>query len=230
MKTIGIMGGMTWESTVTYYTEINRYISKALGDLHSAHCIVYSVDFQDVVETHKSGDWDRAAAILTEVALRLKAAGADFLAMATNTMHIVAPQVRAAAGMPFVHIAEMTADRLIRDGIDKVGLLGTKFTMEMDFYKDVLKERGIAVLIPDAPAREEIHRVINEELALGDFNAASRKRYCAEIDKFAAQGAKGVILGCTEIGLLVQQQHSSLPVYDTALIHAEEIAKFALAE
>lgn len=228
MKTIGILGGMTWESTVTYYTEINRYISKTLGDKHSARCIVYSVDFQDIFDTQVAGDWDKAADILADAANKLKNDGADFLVMATNTMHICAPQIKEKCDLPLLHLAEITAERLKKDGVDTVGLLGTKFTMEMDFYKDVLKSYGITPIVPAEEARNEIHRVILEELTYGEIKESSRNFYCKEIEKLKERGATGVILGCTEIGLLVQQEHSSLPVYDTALIHAEESAKFAL--
>lgn len=230
MKTIGIIGGMAFESSLTYYKVINECVNKALGDHHSARCIMYSVDFQDIIETHRSGDWDRAAEILSDAGLRLKAAGADFLILATNTMHIVAPQVQEATGLPLLHIAELTADRLLADGISKVGLLGTTFTMEMDFYKQKLIDRGLEVLIPDKEGRDEVFRIIDNELAFGDIRSESLAIYQAEIDKLKARGAEGVILGCTEIGLLVQQDKSSLPVYDTALIHAEETARRALED
>lgn len=230
MKTIGIIGGMAFESSLTYYQVINECVNKALGDHHSARCIMYSVDFQDIIETHRSGDWDRAAEILSDAGLRLKAAGADFLILATNTMHIVAPQVQEATGLPLLHIAELTADRLIADGIKTVGLLGTTFTMEMDFYKQRLIDRGLEVLIPDKAGRNEVFRIIDNELAFGDIRPESLAIYQAEIDKLKARGAEGVILGCTEIGLLVQQDKSSLPVYDTALIHAEETARRSLED
>ena len=213
MKTMGILGGMACESTVTYYQVINDYVNKALGDHHSARCILYSVDFQDIIETHRSGDWGRAAEVLSGAGLSLKRAGADFLILATNTMHIVAPQIQEATGLPLLHIADVTANRLLADGVYTVGLLGTKFTMEKEFYKDILVKRGITPLVPDKEARDEIHRIIDTELAFGELKE---------------RGAQGVILGCTEIGLLIQQEHSVLPVYDTALIHAEESAKYAL--
>ena len=199
MKTIGILGGMACESTVTYYQVINSYINKALGDHHSARCILYSVDFQDIVETHRSGDWDRAAEVLGAAAQALKRAGADFLVLATNTMHIVAPQIEA-SGLPLLHIADVTADRLLADGIHTVGLLGTKFTMEKDFYKSILSRRGITPIIPEAEARGEIHRIIDEELAFGNIREVSRRYYQEEIRKLKDRGAQGVILGCTEIG------------------------------
>lgn len=230
MKTMGILGGMACESTVTYYQVINDCVNKALGDHHSARCILYSVDFQDIVETHRSGDWDRAAEVLSEAGLSLKRAGADFLVLATNTMHIVAPQIQEATGLPLLHIADVTADRLLADGVRTVGLLGTKFTMEKDFYKDILIKRGITPLIPEQEARDEIHRIIDTELAFGELKDSSREYYMREIQKLKERGAQGVILGCTEVGLLIQQEHSVLPVYDTALIHAEESAKYALRD
>ena len=230
MKTIGILGGMTWESTITYYQVINEYISKHVGDFHTARCVMYSYDFQDIIETHWSGDWEKAGRILAEGGEKLKSIGADFLILATNTMHIVAPQVKAATGLPLLHIAEVTADRLLESGVKTVGLIGTIFTMEMDFYKDVLKQKGLEVLIPEKEARVEIQRVINEELTFGNFNEKSRSYYRNEIEKLKKQGAQGVILGCTEIGLLIKQADSPLPVFDTALIHAEETAKYAMAD
>ena len=231
MKTMGLLGGMAFESTLTYYQVINEYVNKALGDHHSARCILYSVDFQDIVETHRSGDWDKASDILSAAALQLKAAGVDFLVLATNTMHICAPAIIERTGLPLLHIAEATADRLLADGVRTVGLLGTKFTMEMDFYKQVLIDRGLEVLIPeDKEIREKIFRVIDDELSFGNIREESRAFYQDEIRKLKDRGAEGVILGCTEIGLLIQQEHSVLPVYDTALIHAEESAKYALAD
>ena len=230
MKTIGMLAGMAWESTVTYYQVINQTVNQMQGGHHSARILMYSVDFEDMSEVMRTDNWDRAAEILSDVALTLKAGGADFLLLATNTMHIVAPQVQQVAGLPLLHIAEVTADRLEQSGISTVGLLGTKFTMEMDFYKDVLKRRGFEVLIPEQEARTKVHNIINEELAFGNFKEESRRIYCDEIDRFEQLGAQGVILGCTEIGLLIQQQHSSLPVFDTAQIHGEEAAKFAVAD
>lgn len=230
MKTIGILGGMASESTVTYYQAINSYINRALGGHHSARCIIYSVDFQDIVETQQRDDWDKAAEMLSDAALSLKRAGADFLVLATNTLHIVAPQIEAASGLKLLHIASVTADRLLSDGVSTVGLLGTKYTMEKDFYKDTLSSRGIRTLVPPAEAREEIHRVIDKELSFGNLKDSSREYYQNEIHKLAERGARGVILGCTEIGLLIQQEHSELKVYDTAQIHAEESAKYALAD
>ncbi len=230
MKTMGILGGMAFESTLTYYRTVNEYINRALGDHHSCRCILYSVDFQDIIETHRSGDWARAGRILGDAGKQLKAAGVDFIVLATNTMHIVAPDIEKATGLPLLHIAEVTADRLQRDGITKVGLLGTKFTMEKDFYKKRLIDRGFEVLVPDEEARDRVHHVIDDELSFGNIREESRVFYQSEIQKLKDRGAQGVILGCTEIGLLIQQEHSVLPVYDTALIHAEESARYALCD
>ncbi len=231
MKTIGVLGGMACESTVTYYQVMNDCVNKALGDHHSARMILYSVDFQDIVETHRSGDWDRAAQVLSDAGLALKRAGVDFIVLATNTMHIVAPQIKEATGLPLLHIADMTANRLLENGITTVGLLGTKFTMEMDFYKSILVSRGITPIIPEtSEARTEIHRIIDDELAFGNIRPESRAFYQGEIEKLKNRGAQGVILGCTEIGLLIQQEHSCLPVFDTAQIHAEEAVKYALSK
>ncbi|NLT58564.1 MAG: aspartate/glutamate racemase family protein [Clostridiales bacterium] len=229
MKTIGILGGMAAESTVTYYQVLNQVVGKALGDHHSARCILYSVDFQDIVDTHRSGDPARAADLLCAAARALERAGADVLILATNTMHIVAPQIQAAVGLPLLHIAQVTADRLKAEGIERVGLLGTTFTMEMDFYKAVLQQNGLEALIPEQQAvRDELHRIIDEELAFGDIKAPSRAFYTSAIEALRDRGAQGVILGCTEIGLLIGQQDSCLPVFDTARIHAEEAALYAL--
>ena len=216
MKTIGILGGMTWESTVTYYQVINEYINKKLGDHHSAKILLYSVDFQEIEEAMRVEQWDRTEDVLVKAGLALREAGADFLVIATNTMHINAEAVQERIGLPLLHIAEVTADRLIADGIRKVGLLGTKYTMEKDFYKQVLRDRGLEVLIPEADARKQIFHVIDDELAFGEISETSRAFYMDEIEKLKERGAEGVILGYTEIGLLIQQRYSVLPVYDTA--------------
>ncbi len=228
MKTIGIIGGMSWESTVTYYLELNRYINQKLGGYHSAKCILYNVQYQDIKDVHQNGNWEKAGEILAEAAVSLKAAGADFIILATNTMHLVAPRIIEAAGLPFLHIAEVTADRLIHDGVTTVGLLGTRFTMEQDFYKKVLLDRGINVMIPDKDCIDKIHGIINKELILGKIEENSRKCFQDIIASLKKHGAEGVILGCTEIGLLVKAEDSILPVYDTALLHVKAAAEYAL--
>jgi aspartate racemase len=229
MKTIGIIGGMSWESSVTYYLELNRYINQKLGGYHSAKCILYNVQYQDIKDIHQNGNWEKAGEILAEAALSLKAGGADFIILATNTMHLVASRVKEATGLPFLHIAEVTADRLIHDGVKTVGLLGTRFTMEQDFYKNMLIDRGITVLIPDKNHIEKIHGIINNELILGKIEESSRKCFQDIIASFKQCGAEGVILGCTEIGLIVRQEDSILPVYDTALLHVEAAAECAIS-
>lgn len=228
MKTVGIIGGMSPESSVTYYCELNRYINKKLGGYHSAKCILYNVQYQDIKDVHKNGDWDKAGEILAQAALALKAGGADFIILATNTMHLVAARIKEASGLPFLHIAEVTADRLLRDKVKTVGLLGTRFTMQQDFYKKVLIDRGIHVLIPDKNSMEQIHGIINQELILGKLEESSRKCFQDIIASLKRKGAEGVILGCTEIGLLVNPADSVLPVYDTALLHVEAAAEYAL--
>lgn len=230
MKTIGLIGGMSWESTVTYYQLINERVKEALGGLHSARLLLYSVDFAEIEACQAAGDWERSAAILTEAAQALERAGADFLVICTNTMHKVAPQIGAGVHIPLLHIAEATADALRAQDIRKVALLGTKYTMTQDFYKAKLVEAGIEVLIPDEAGVELVNRVIYDELCLGVLSEQSRREYLAVIDGLAARGAQGVILGCTEIGLLIHQEDTTLPVFDTTQIHAARAAERAIAE
>ena len=224
MKTIGLIGGMSWESTVTYYQIINETIKRELGGLHSAKILLYSVDFDEIERCQANGDWDKSADILSDVALRLEKAGADFIVICTNTMHKIAPQMSERISIPIIHIAEATADKLKKQGITTVGLLGTKYTMTQEFYKAKLIEAGIDVLIPNADDVEIINSVIYDELCLGNIRKEAKDSYLAIIKKLADAGAQGVILGCTEIGLLVQQEDTELPVFDTTLIHAEKAA------
>lgn len=230
MKTIGIIGGMSWESTATYYLALNRRINQRLGGYRSAQCIVYSVQYQDIKDVHKNGNWERAGEILADAARTLQNAGADFIILATNTMHLVAPRITAAIHIPFLHIADVTADALLADGMQTVAFLGTRFTMEKDFYQSILRSRGIRVIIPAADDIDRIHAIINQELIVGKINASSRQFFSLVIEKLKRQGAEGVILGCTEIGLLVKQADSVLPVYDTALLHADAAAEFAMRD
>ncbi len=230
MKTIGLIGGMSWESTVTYYQELNRLVKERLGGLHSAKVLLYSVDFEEIEACQSSGDWDRSAAILTDAAQALEKAGAELILICTNTMHKVYPQVQAGVSIPLLHIADATADALERAGISKVALLGTKYTMCQDFYKSRLIHRGLTVLIPHEPDVELINHIIFDELCLGQIREDSRWKLLRIIDALARQGAQGVILGCTEIGLLIQQADTSLPVFDTTLIHAHRAAELALAD
>ena len=228
MKTIGLIGGMSWESTVTYYQLINKTVKKELGGLHSAKILLYSVDFAEIEEYQAKGQWDKSADVLGCAAENLEKAGADFLLICTNTMHKVAPQVRSRVSIPLIHIAEATADALKAAGITKVGLLGTKYTMTQDFYKSRLMESGIDVVIPDDTGIELVNRVIYEELCLGLVRDESRQQFVAIIEDLRGRGAQGVILGCTEIGLLISQADTSLPVFDTTKIHAQSAALYAL--
>jgi aspartate racemase len=228
MKTIGLIGGMSWESTVTYYQIINREIKEKLGGFHSSNCILYSVDFQEVEESQARGDWEKGAEILTKAAQSLERAGADFIIICTNTMHKVADKVKEQVQIPLLHIAEVTADELQKNSVKTVALLGTKYTMEQDFYKSKLIERGITVIIPDKADREFINHTIYHELCLGIIDAASRQRLLSILSELTDQGAEGIILGCTEIGLLINQDNTKIPLYDTTLIHAKSAASRSL--
>ena len=228
-KMIGLLGGMSWESTATYYREINEGIKAKLGGLHSAKICLISLDFAEIERLQHIEDWDGTAAILSEAASAIEKGGADFLLICTNTMHKVAPQIEENISIPILHIADATAERLRENGINKVGLLGTRFTMEQDFYKTRLVEKyGIDVFIPEESEREDIHAIIYNELCLGTIKENSRKRYLKVIENLAASGAEAVILGCTEIALLVQQNHTTTPLYDTTEIHAEQAVRQAL--
>ena len=228
MKTIGLIGGMSWESTVTYYQLINETVKKELGGLHSAKILLYSVDFAEIEEYQAKGQWDRSADVLGLAAENLEKAGADFVVICTNTMHKVAPQMQQRIRIPILHIAEATAAALQEKKITKVGLLGTKYTMTQDFYKDKLTEAGIQVLIPDAQGVELVNDVIYGELCLGVIREESKAAFVDIIEKLGEMGAQGVILGCTEIGLVVQQADTSLPVFDTTLIHGVKAAMEAI--
>ncbi len=230
MKTVGLLGGMSWESTVDYYRLINEGVKERLGGLHSARCLLYSVEFAEIEACQAAGEWDRAGEILAGAAAKLAGAGADFLLICTNTMHKVADQVAAAIPIPLVHIAQVTADALEARGITTVGLLGTRYTMEQAFYREKLEERGIRVLVPQAPGRELVNRVIFQELCLGQVRAESRQAFLREMDALAAQGAQGVILGCTEIGMLVSQADTAIPLFDTTRLHAQRAVELALAD
>jgi len=220
---------MSWESTVPYYRLINETIKARLGGLHSAKLVLYSVDFHEVERLQHAGDWDAAGAIVADAARALEAAGASFLVLCTNTMHKVASHIEAAVAIPLLHIADPTAAEIRRAGHTTVGLLGTRFTMEQAFYRDRLQDRhGIRVVVPDAADRETVHRVIYQELCLGVVNPASREAFRRILGRLAAQGAEAVILGCTEISLLVSQQDAELPLFDTTAIHARSAAEAAL--
>jgi aspartate racemase len=228
MKTIGLLGGMSWESTLKYYRAINTGVQKALGGFHSAKIILYSVDFEPIEQLQAKGDWPGMARELSDAAQRVQAAGADFLLICTNTMHKVAPEIEAAIQIPILHIADATAEVLVNEGIKTVGLLGTAFTMEQAFYKDRLANNfGLKVLVPGEDDRKIIHKIIFQELVLGKIEADSKAEYLRIIDSLAAQGAEGVILGCTEIGMLVNQSDTSVRLFDTTVIHANKAVEYA---
>lgn len=230
MKTLGLIGGMSWESTVPYYRQINQQINQRLGGLHSAKIILYSVDFQQIEALQRSGDWQQAGQLLADAAQALQRAGAQGLVLCTNTMHKVAAAITNATPLPLLHIADATAQQIKARGLNRIGLLGTRFTMEQDFYKARLLAQGIEVIIPDVPGRDLVHQVIYEELCLGQINPASRLAYQQIIAGLVAQGAEGVILGCTEIGLLVQPDDAAVPLFDTTAIHARTAAEWMLAD
>ncbi|MFT2092928.1 aspartate/glutamate racemase family protein [Paraglaciecola sp. 2405UD69-4] len=221
MKTIGLIGGMSWESTASYYQQLNQGIKQHLGGLHSAKIVMVSVDFAEIEALQHMGDWQKTAEILANAALSLEAAGADFFLICTNTMHKVADYVTQAVSIPLLHIADATGQQLVTEKISKVGLLGTKFTMEQDFYKQrIINKFAIDVIVPTDKEQDLIHSVIYQELCLGKVSNSSRDRYLKVIENLVERGAEGVILGCTEIGLLIEKQHTSTPLFDTTHIHA----------
>ena len=228
MKTIGLIGGMSWESTATYYKIINETIKEKLGGLHSAKCILYSVDFQEIEECQANGNWEKSGEILGEAANNLEKAGADFIVICTNTMHKVVNQIKEKISIPILHIAEMTAEKILEKGLKNIALLGTKYTMEQDFYKSKLIEKGINVIIPDKNDIEIINEVIYDELCLGTINSDSKKKFLEIVDKLRSKGAEGIILGCTEIGLLIKNEDTDVPLFDTAIIHAEQAAIYSI--
>ena len=228
-RTLGIIGGMSWESTESYYRLINEGIKAELGSLHSADLLIHSVDFAPIGELQAQGAWDEMGAILAHSGKRLQAAGAQGLLIATNTMHKVIDDVQAATNLPIIHIADATAKAIQAQGLTKIALLGTQFTMTQDFYKQRLIDAGLQVLIPENDARAEVHRIIYDELCQGQFLDSSRQYYSQVIKDLANEGAEGVILGCTEIGLLIQQADSPIAVFDTTAIHAAAAVDFLLS-
>ena len=230
MKTIGLLGGMSWESTLGYYRIINEGVKSALGGLHSAQIAMYSVDFEPIEKLQHTGDWEGTARILAEAAQNIESAGADFLLICTNTMHKVAPEIEGAIQIPLLHIADATAETLLQEGIKAVGLLGTAFTMEQDFYKGRLSAKyGLEVLVPDEKDRQIAHKVIYNELCLGKIQADSKAEYLRIIKLLADRGAEAVILGCTEISMLVSQADTNVRLLDTTAIHAEKAVEYALS-
>lgn len=230
MKTIGMIGGMSWESSIEYYRIINEAVKEELGGLHSAVSLMYSVDFAEIEILQSEGRWDEATQSMIEAAQHVEAGGADFAIICTNTMHKMADEVEAAIHIPLLHIADATAEAIKAQGLSKVGLLGTKFTMEEEFYRGRLVEKhGLEVLIPEANDREIVHRVIYDELVLGQIKSESREAYKQIIENLIAAGAQGIILGCTEIGLLVKDEDSRVPLFDTTHIHAVAAVEYALS-
>lgn len=228
MKTIGLIGGMSWESSLEYYRILNETVKDRLGGLHSAKCILYSVEFAEIEALQHAGRWDEAAQMMVEAGQSLERAGADLLVLCTNTMHKLAPELEAGVSIPLLHIADAAADAVRAKGIQHVGLLGTRFTMEQDFYKGRLEKHGLEVLIPEEADREIVHRVIYGELCLGVIKPESRQAFTRIIEKLVADGAEGVILGCTEIENLVRHEDSPVPVFPTTRIHAEAAVEWAL--
>ncbi|MCC5801820.1 aspartate/glutamate racemase family protein [Rossellomorea vietnamensis] len=228
MKTIGLIGGMSWESSLKYYKVINEEVKEKLGGLHSAKCLLYSVDFEEIERYQAEGDWENAGRALGDVASSLEKAGAEFIVICTNTMHKVIDHVEARINIPVLHIADATAKEIQRAGIKTVGLLGTTYTMEQEFYKSRIQSNGINVLVPDQEERNTINKVIFEELCLGKMEQSSKDYYKGVIQKLVDRGAEGIVLGCTEIGLLVKPEDSEVPLFDTTVIHAIEAVNTAL--
>ncbi len=230
MKTIGLIGGMSWESTIPYYRAINETVRDRLGGLHSAKIVLYSVDFDEIAQLQKAGDWDAAGARMAAAARALEAAGADVVVVCTNTMHKVAPAIEAAVRIPLLHIADATAGAIKAAGLSVVGLLGTRFTMEQAFYRDHLRERHrLEVLVPEAHDRSVVHDVIFDELCVGRTTERARAEYRRIMQDLVSRGAEAIVLGCTEISLLVRTQDASVPLFDTTTIHAHAAADWALA-
>jgi aspartate racemase len=230
MKTIGLIGGMSWESTLHYYRIINEEVKRKLGGFHSAKCVLVSVDFEEIERLQREGRWEEMGIILNEAAKSLERAGAEFFILCTNTMHKVAEPIQRDVNIPFLHIADATAKQIKQQNISTVGLLGTKYTMGQEFYKSKLESNGIHVLVPQEQERNVIHQVIFDELVQGIVNETSRNAYKNIIKNLTERGAEGIILGCTEIGILVRQEDSSVPLFDTTLIHAQEAVRFSLGE
>ncbi len=229
MKTVGMLGGMSWESTASYYKALNEGVKSRLGGLHSAKICLYSVDFDEIEKLQHQGKWSETAQILAEAAKSVERGGADFLMICTNTMHKVVPEIESHISIPILHIADATAESLVQDGVTKVGLLGTRFTMEQDFYKGRISEKfGIEVVVPNVDEQTVVHDIIYQELCLGQINTHSRESYLKIIANLHAHGAQAVILGCTEIALLVKQSDTTVPLYDTTEIHAAHGVEWAL--
>jgi aspartate racemase len=231
MKTIGLIGGMSWESTVPYYRQLNEAVKQQLGGLHSAKCILYSVDFYEIERLQHAGDWSGAGAILADAACRLERAGADFIVLCTNTMHKVASSIESAVSIPLLHIADATAAAIKQAGVHRVGLLGTKFTMQQPFYRERLsRQHGIEVLLPNDAEQDSLHQIIYQELCQGVINPESKQAVRKMMAGLAWQGVEGIILGCTEIGLLISKADAAVPLFDTTIIHAQAAVELALQD
>jgi aspartate racemase len=229
MKTIGLIGGMSWESSLEYYRILNESVKRRLGGFHSAKCIMYSVDFDEIEKLQHRGDWEAATALMIDAALRIERAGAEFVVICTNTMHKMADEVGEAVKIPILHIADVTAQAIQTQGQTTIGLLGTRFTMEQDFYKGRLQQKyGIEVLIPNESERETIHTILYDELCLGEIKQVSKEAFQGIIAELEKRGAQGIVLGCTEIPLIVKQEDYAIPLYDTTTLHAEAAVELAL--
>ncbi|MGE7674375.1 aspartate/glutamate racemase family protein [Lysinibacillus sp. NPDC094403] len=228
MKTIGMIGGMSWESSAEYYRLMNEEVKQQLGGLHSAKCILYSVDFQEIEHYQAEGEWSKAGQVLADAAQSLESAGAEFIVICTNTMHKVIDIIMEKITIPILHIADATANQIEKASLQKVALLGTKYTMEQDFYRARVEEFGIEVLVPLADERAEVNRIIYEELCLGKIEQASKDYYLQVIGNLVQSGAQGIILGCTEIGLLIKQEDVNVPVFDTTVLHAQAAVNMAI--
>lgn len=229
MKTIGLLGGMSWESTAVYYQLLNQLVREKLGGLHSAKVIMHSFNFDEIVACQKAGEWDKATAILLDAARKLEASGAELLLICTNTMHTLAPEIEAGINIPLVHIADVTAEAMQEKGVRKAALLGTLYTMEQDFYRERLNKHGVDVIVPSVEERQCVHNIIFDELCQGVFTEGSRDRYRQIMSQLAEQhGAEGIILGCTEIPLLVRAEDASVPLFDTTYLHAKKAVEMAL--
>jgi aspartate racemase len=230
MKTIGLLGGMSWHSTALYYQLINEGVQKRLGGLHSARLLIASVEFNEIAQLQSAGEWEQAGQILSDDAQKLQRIGADFLVIGTNTMHISVPMIEAAVDIPLLHIADATADAILAQGYHSTGLLGTRYTMQMDYYISRLRQKGLNVLVPDEDAIHRVDEVIFKELCYGDIQDDSRRDYLEIIDDLQNKGVECVIEGCTEIALLVKQEHTSIKLFDTTAIHAEAVVEYALQD
>ncbi|WP_179873169.1 aspartate/glutamate racemase family protein [Microcella indica] len=229
MRRLGLLGGMSWQSSALYYSLINELVAQRLGGVHSADLVMVSVDFAEVERLQAAGDWERAGELLAREAQGLEAAGAEAILLCTNTMHLVAPAIEAAVSIPLLHLADVTARAVSAAGLDRVGMLGTRFTMQQPFLRDRIASHGLDVLVPEPDDQEVVHRVIYEELVRGVVSEQSRAEYLRIIDRLVAQGAQGIVLGCTEIELLIEQHHVAVPLFPTTRLHAEAAVEWALA-